>query len=133
MDCGLIFYSARKTSFCERSLCKSFSELGLNLQNTAFAIDNKGVGSLIIDIFKKCNIIFIIANLSVDDKKGIKYILSNALSNVSVDECKKLKNDLGEDGYVIRAENQFIIVLPDEPEQIEAIMQGPIGRYILMK
>ena len=43
---------------------------------------------------------------------------------------EKLKNENGADGYVLRAQNQLLIILPDEPEQIEDIMQGPINGYI---
>ena len=35
MDCRLVFYSARKTSFCERALKKSFLELDLKLLKTS--------------------------------------------------------------------------------------------------
>jgi hypothetical protein len=130
LNCEIIFYAARKTSFCERALSKSFSELDLKLKNSSFAIDSKELGSAIIKAFDSCNLIFIISNLSVDNSRGVKYIMSKTLANVSVDECKKLKNELGEDGYVIRSHKQVIVMLPDEPEQIEGIMQGQISRYI---
>ena len=45
--------------------------------------------------------------------------------------AKKLKNENGDDGYVVRAANQILILLPDEPEQIESIMQGPLRKYIM--
>ena len=42
--------------------------------------------------------------------------------------AKRLKNENGDDGYVVRAANQILILLPDEPEQIESIMQGPLRK-----
>ena len=67
----------------------------------------------------------------VSYEKGIKSIISRALCETPVNDCKKLKNENGDDGYVVRAANQILILLPDEPEQIESIMQGPLRKYIM--
>lgn len=131
MNCELIFYSARKTSFCERSLLKSFSEMGLSLSGSSFSTDSDGLGTKISQAFKKCNIVFVIGGLGMDGIRGIKSIISRALARANVDECKKLRNGLGDDGYVFRAQQQILILLPDEPGQIEEIMRGSIGRYML--
>ncbi len=130
MDGRLIFYSARKTSACERSLKKSFSELDISVSGVTFAVDNMEVGMQITAGFEICNVIFVIGGLSIDGKKGIKSIISRALGKANVDECKKLHSSVGEDGYVIRAGRQLLILLPDEPARIEEIMQGPVSRYI---
>lgn len=80
--------------------------------------------------FRKCNITFIIGGLDFSDSRSVKGIVSRAVADSNIDECKKLKNENGEDGYVLRARNQLLVMLPDKPEQIEDIMQGPINRYI---
>lgn len=130
MNCKLIFYAARKTSFCERALQKSFSELDLELVQTLFATDSEGLGIFLTDAFRKYNIVFVIGGLGFGDDKGIVSIISKAVADISIDDCKKLKNEFGDDGFVLRAQNQVLVLLPDEPEQIEAIMQGPVGEYI---
>ena len=81
--------------------------------------------------FKKLNAVFVVGGLGFDDEKGIKSIISRALCETPVNDCKKLKNENGDDGYVVRAANQILILLPDEPEQIESIMQGPLRKYIM--
>lgn len=131
MNCRLVFFAARKTSFCERALQKSFSELDLELVKTCFATDSAQLGNELTDAFKKLNVVFVVGGLGFDDKKGIKSIISRALCETPVNDCKKLKNENGDDGYVVRAANQILILLPDEPEQIEAIMQGPLRKYIM--
>lgn len=131
MNCRLVFFAARKTSFCERALQKSFSELDLELVRTCFATDSEKLGNELIDAFKKLNVVFVVGGLGFDDEKGIKSIISRALCETPVNDCKKLKNDDGDDGYVVRAANQILVLLPDEPEQIEAIMQGPLRKYIM--
>lgn len=131
MNCRLVFFAARKTSFCERALQKSFSELDLELVKTCFATDSEQLGNELTDAFKKLNVVFVVGGLGFDDEKGIKSIISRALCETPVNDCKKLKNEDGDDGYVVRAANQILILLPDEPEQIESIMQGPLRKYIM--
>lgn len=130
MNCKIIFYTAHKTAFCERALKKSFSELDLTLNGTAFATDSIKLGNLLIDAFKICNVVFVIGGLQTDECTGVKNIFSKAMANTKLDEYKKLKNNLGDDGYVFRAHKQLLIVLPDDPQQIEIIMQGPLCGYI---
>ena len=131
MNCRLVFFAARKTSFCDRALQKSFSELDLELVKTCFATDSEQLGNELTDAFKKLNVVFVVGGLGFDDEKGIKSIISRALCETPVNDCKKLKNENGDDGYVVRAANQILILLPDEPEQIESIMQGPLRKYIM--
>ena len=131
MNCRLVFFAARKTSFCERALQKSFSELDLERVKTCFATDSEQLGNELTDAFKKLNVVFVVGGLGFDDEKGIKSIISRALCETPVNDCKKLKNENGDDGYVVRAANQILILLPDEPEQIESIMQGPLRKYIM--
>jgi hypothetical protein len=131
MNCRLVFFAARKTSFCERALQKSFSELDLELVKTCFATDSEQLGNELTDAFKKLNVVFVVGGLGFDDEKGIKSIISRALCETPVNDCKKLKNENGDDGYVVRAANQILILLPDKPEQIESIMQGPLRKYIM--
>lgn len=131
MNCRLVFFAARKTSFCERALQKSFSELDLELVKTCFATDSEQLGNELTDAFKKLNVVFVVGGLGFDDEKGIKSIISRALCETPVNDCKKLKNENGDDGYVVRAANQILILLPDEPEQIESIMQGQLRKYIM--
>ena len=131
MNCRPVFFAARKTSFCERALQKSFSELDLELVKTCFATDSEQLGNELTDAFKKLNAVFVVGGLGFDDEKGIKSIISRALCETPVNDCKKLKNENGDDGYVVRAANQILILLPDEPEQIESIMQGPLRKYIM--
>ena len=131
MNCRLVFFAARKTSFCERALQKSFSELDLELVKTCFATDSEQLGVELTDAFKKLNVVFVVGGLGFDDEKGIKSIISRALCETPVNDCKKLKNEYGYDGYVIRAANQLLVLLPDEPAQIEEIMHGPLKKYIM--
>ena len=130
MYCRLVFYSARKTSFCERALKKSFLELDLKLLKTSFAVKAKQLVDFLSESFSGCDMVFVIGGLSLDEERNAKTIIASSVDGTSVDDIKRLDNESGEDGYVLRAKNQFLIMLPDEPYQIENIMQGAIGKYI---
>lgn len=130
MNCQLIFYSARKTAFCERSLSRCFSGLNIRLLNVSFAVDSKELGEYVTKAFESCDLVFIVGGFSLDGDKRILNILSNALAKANVDEVKKLYNEDGEDGYVFKSGNQLLIALPDAPYHICEIMQGPVSRYI---
>lgn len=108
-----------------------FQSFDLELVKTCFATDSEQLGNELTDAFKKLNVVFVVGGLGFDDEKGIKSIISRALCETPVNDCKKLKNENGDDGYVVRAANQILILLPDEPEQIESIMQGPLRKYIM--
>ncbi len=130
MNCRLIFYAARKTSFCERTLKKCFSALSLELDGTFFATDSEGLGELTTAAFSQLDAVFVVGGLGISGECGAAEIFSKALSDVGADDCKKLKNSFGDDGYVVRKQNQVLVLLPDEPEQIEIIMQGPLCGYL---
>lgn len=130
VECKTVFYSARKTSHCERALKKSFSELDLDMGNVSFAADKGSLCNVLTEAFGECNIVFVIGGLGFGDERDIKNIVSRLIKSSCVDDCKKLKNPLGDDGCVVRAQHQLLVLLPDEPEQIEAIMQGAIAGYI---
>lgn len=133
VECKTVFYSARKTSLCERALKKSFSEIELDMSDISFAADRESLCNALTEAFTECNIVFVIGGLGFGDERDVKSIVSRLIKSSCVDDCKKLKNPMGDDGYVIRADSQMLVLLPDEPEQIEAIMQGAITGYIKIR
>ena len=61
----LIFYAARKTSLCERSLRKSFSELDLIADEAKFAANCKTLGELVVSSLKTNDIVFVTGGLDM--------------------------------------------------------------------
>ena len=131
MNCELIFYLAAKTNLCEKSLGAAIKDTDLNFHTSLFATSPQSLGELIIDAFDKPNVVFIIGGLSVTDDSGVENVLSKALANKTPDDIKKLKNPVSKsDGYLIRQGGQLLIALPDEPEEITAILSGPLKKYL---
>ena len=67
----LIFYAARKTSLCERSLRKSFSELDLIADEAKFAANCKTLGELVVSS-QTNDIVFVTGGLDIAEKATAK-------------------------------------------------------------
>ncbi|MDD5795477.1 MAG: hypothetical protein PUD24_00885 [Oscillospiraceae bacterium] len=132
MNCELIFYLAKKTSMCERVLKKQLTSFNINLGKTFFSTGSIQLGTLLCDTFKHCNLCFIVGGLEFSDRQGIKNVLSKALAYETLDDMKKIENPNNyQDGYVFRAGSQLLIVLPDEPDDISAMLKSPLKEYLM--
>ncbi|HCA05136.1 MAG TPA: hypothetical protein DEO32_04470 [Ruminococcaceae bacterium] len=130
MNCRIVFYSAKKTSYCEKALKKCVSGMGLNVKTAAYAVDGQTLGVQVIEAFADCDVVFVVGGLDFGDRRSVKTVISNAVKYIETDECKKLNNNLGNDGYLLRAGCQILVLLPDEPEQLEAVLSGCAADYL---
>ena len=121
MNCRLVFFAARKTSFCERALQKSFSELDLELVKTCFATDSVQLGNELTDAFKKLNVVFVVGGLGFDDEKGIKSIISRALCETPVNDCKKLKMKTAMTDMLSKPQIRFLFFCPMNPSRLNPL------------
>lgn len=121
MNCRLVFFAARKTSFCERALQKSFSELDLELVKTCFATDSEQLGNELTDAFKKLNAVFVVGGLGFDDEKGIKSIISRALCETPVNDCKKLKMKTAMTDMLSEPQIRFLFFCPMNPSRLNPL------------
>ena len=126
----LIFYAARKTSLCERSLRKSFSELDLIADEAKFAANCKTLGELVVSSLKTNDIVFVTGGLDIGGESDSPSVFARALADNPPKEMKRLKNSSGSDGYVFASDSQAIILLPDDPQQIENIMNGALRGFL---
>ena len=130
MNCTIVYYSARKTSFCEKALKKCFPEMGLTLGTAVFATQKRGLGDALIGAFAKTDVVFTVGGLEFGDSRAICEIVSQAAAGSEPTLCRRLKNDSGDDGYLIRAGKQLLVMLPDEPEQLAQMTRGALTAYI---
>ena len=126
----LIFYAARKTSLCERSLRKSFSELDLIADEAKFAANCKTLGELVVSSLKTNDIVFVTGGLDMGGESDSPSVFARAFADNPPLEMKRLKNSAGSDGYVFASDSQAIILLPDDPQQIENIMNGALRGFL---
>ncbi len=121
MKCDLIFYLARRTSYCEKALKKQLEETGLGLNAVTASTTPVMLGEKLITSLGRCNLVFIIGGLGFSGKNGLSEVLSKALSatRVTTSDIKKLKSETGKQyGYIIRCGRQMIVALPDKPEEL---------------
>ena len=126
----LIFYAARKTSLCERSLRKSFSELDMIAGESKFAANCKARGELVVSSLQTNDIVFVTGGLDIGGDTDGPSVFARALADNPPKEMKRLKNSSGSDGYVFASDSQAIILLPDDPQQIENIMNGALRGFL---
>lgn len=126
----LIFYAARKTSLCERSLRRSFSELDLIADEAKFAANCKTLGELVVSSLKTNDIVFVTGGLDIGGESDSPSVFARAFADNPPLEMKRLKYSSGSDGYVFASDSQAIILLPDDPQQIENIMNGALRGFL---
>lgn len=132
MNCEVIFYLAKKTNLCEKAVVSAVSDLSLRFNPAKYATEPPKLGKIVIDAFERSDLLFIVGGLTAFDSKGIENVLSRALAVKEPDDLKKLKNPISScDGYLVRKGRQLMIVLPDEPNAIEAIMSAELRSYLV--
>ncbi len=133
MKCDLIFYLARKTSYCEKALKKQLEELGIDINTVTASTTPIILGEKLIASLSRCNLVFIIGGLGFSGKNGLSDVLSKALSStkVTASDIKKLRNNLGKQyGYLIRCSKQIIVALPDKPDELSEMFSPALVNYI---
>ena len=130
MDYKIVFYSAQKTSLCERTLKKCLSANQLSHSGSGFATKNEALGRQLIDALGACDIVFLIGGLDFSDRRNAVSIIENAASDCETELIKKLRGIDGHDGYMLKSGGKLMILLPDDPACIEAIAQAELSGYL---
>ena len=130
MNCIIIYYSARKTSFCVKALKKAFPDMGLNMISAVFATMRSSLGEELKKAFDTCDVVFTVGGLEFEDNRSVRDIISQASAGSKPSLCRRLENPKGDDGYLVRAGDQLLVMLPDEPLQIEEMTRGVLADYI---
>ena len=116
MDYKIVFYSAQKTSVCERTLKKCLSANQLNHSGSVFATNSADLGAWLIEAVKDSDIAFLIGGLDFADSEP--------------ELIKRLKGIDGRDGYMLQSGDKLIVMLPDSPVQIEEIVKNGLSGYL---
>lgn len=133
MKCNLVFYLARKTSYCEKALKKSLIKADIEINNVCASTTPVMLGEKLTEALSVCNLVFIVGGLGFSGENRLSDVLSRALSgtSVTINDVRKLTNPIGKnEGYMIRSGNQLIVALPDNPEELTAMLSSQIKTYI---
>lgn len=133
MECALIFYTARKTGYCETALDKRLNQEGLMIADIAVALSAVELGEAVNTFLNAYQTLFIIGDTERKDDKGLLQVLSLGLSGRSVLPkvekiiCKGVKT-----GYLLTILEKQIVILPDNPLAIEKLLQAELTQYLSM-
>ena len=132
MKCDLIFYLAKKTALCEKKIKELFSNTIYQLNSVTASTTPDSLGMQLTDALNCVNLIFVVGGLRDNDVRAISNVLSKALANSSTNIIpKRLKNEVGDfDGYILRSGKQTIICIPDNPKEIENMLNENMFNYL---
>ena len=97
MKCNLVFYLARKTSYCEKALKKAIAEIDTGLHTICASTTPLMLGEKLTEALKTCNLVFIIGGLGFSGENRLSDVLSRALATtkVKIGDVRKLSNSVG--------------------------------------
>ncbi len=132
MKCDLIFYLAKKTALCEKKIKELFANNVYQLNSVTASTTPDSLGMQLTDALNCVNLIVVVGGLRDNDVRAISNVLSKALANSSTNIIpKRLKNEVGDfDGYILRSGKQTIICIPDNPEEIENMLNENMFNYL---
>lgn len=132
MKCDLIFYLAKKTALCEKKIKELFATTIYQLNSVTASTTPDSLGMQLTDALNCVNLIFVVGGLRDNDVRAISNVLSKALANSSTNIIpKRLKNEVGDfDGYILRSGKQTIICIPDNPKEIENMLNENMFNYL---
>ena len=122
MEYEIIFYHSGKTFEAERLLDRKLSGLHLTRRLSAAAVTPEELADQLSGCLSRCNIMVIIGGLD-GGQQSTDSILSMILSAQGDSlHCEKLLDEEDNSAYYICAEQQCILVLPDDPAVMETML-----------
>lgn len=132
MKYNLIFYIAKKTSYCERAVRKALSAIDGEAHQIIGVTTPVALGEEVAHSLRICPLTVIVGGFNSPDDDNLATVLSRVFSKspLSLENMRKLTSQNGTDGYIIRYKTQILLALPDIPEDIESIFSEELLRYI---
>ena len=131
MKYDVLFYKSRKTSYCEKALKNRLSTVDMSVNRVIASVAPTALGETLCESLTLCNCVVIIGGFSINDSENLITVLSRAMSNsgLSLKNCRKLKGAIY-DGYIIKYNKQIILALPDNPEEIDFLLNDSFLEYL---
>ena len=82
------------------------------------------------EAFAHSGVCFVIGGLGFSDSRSLSGIIAHAAFRSQPDLIRRLPNSDGDDGYLLRAGGRLLVLLPDEPEQLEKLLGGILHDFI---
>lgn len=119
MDCSLVYYTAYKTGYIQRSLTKKFRTMSkITVKSGYAAVSPDDLQMKFRRALNESELVIVVGGLSSYGENNVMTVLSDYFTNtrLKVDSNKRVLNENGEDGYLIKTGKKYVLVLPDDPE-----------------
>lgn len=131
MKYDVLFYKSRKTSYCEKALKARLDKINMDANRVLGSVIPTMLGETLCESLTLCNCVVLIGGFSHNDDENLVTVLSRAMSNsgLGLSNIRKLKGAVS-DGYMIKYNKQIILALPDNPPEIEFILNDNVLNYL---
>jgi len=134
MKYDLIFYIAKKTGYCEKRLRRILSTIGCEPHRIVSATNPPMLGEEVTHSLRICRLAVIVGGLRSLDDDNLATVLSRVFSIAGIPLSNMRRLTYGEsEGYLIRYKSQMILALPDNPDDIEAMLSEDVLAYLKEK
>jgi hypothetical protein len=131
VKCDLIFYLAKKTALCQKKLKKIFDERQFQVNTVTASTTPESLGLQLNEALGCVNLVFIVGGLKENDVRSISNVFSKALANSSTDIItRRIDNSQGHNGFILRSGRQTIICVPDNPAEMENMINNVMLDYL---
>lgn len=133
MDCSIIYYIAYKTGYIQRSLTKKFRMMSNITVKTGYAaVSPQDLQAKFRRAFEESELVIVVGGLSAPGGGNVMTALSDYFTNERLDVGfnKRVINESGEDGYLIKTGRKYVLVLPDDPEAAERMFGAELLKNI---
>lgn len=128
MKSALIYYTAHKTGYCETALRGCTDSQGVYIDSVIASVSDENLGQNINACLDKYNALFVVGDISRNDKAGLMSVLSCGFKALKV-TSKEIRAEQSK-GYLLEFEGKKIVVLPDVPEKISRLVSAQLLEYL---
>lgn len=132
MKYNLIFYLAKKTSYCEKALRKALEPIGGEAHLITNATSPVELGAQVSRSLRICPLTVIIGGFNSYEDDNLRTVLSRVFSNspLTLENMRRLSSQSGGEGYIVRDRNQILLAFPDNPSDVTEMCSDELLAYM---
>lgn len=133
MDCSLVYYISYKTGYIQRSLTKKFRTMSrIRVKSGYAAVSPEDLQMKFRRAMEESELVIVVGGLSAYGDGNVMAVLSDYFTKarLSVGSNKRVVNENGDDGYLIKTGGKYVLVLPDDPEAAQRMFGAELLKNI---
>lgn len=133
MDCSIVYYIAYKTGLVQRSLTKKFRTMtDITVKTGYAAVSVPDLHNKFHRALSESELVIVVGGLSAGGDDNVMTALSDYFTRMQLDVTfsKRVLNESGEDGYLIKSGSKYVLVLPDDPQAAQTMFGAQLLKNI---